>query len=408
MPRIAKNKINFTKTNLQNLPVPPRGKVLYFYDMSGNGLHVVVRSNGSKTFYVRRWINGKNEKHCIGAFPSLSIEQARDKASVYVGAIAMGDNPTERRRLLRGELTLGELFSEYVERHLKKSRKTAGDCQANFERWFGDWKDRKVSEISQQEIECRHGELFRKRGPYAANRGLQLIRATYNKGITWHLHSGTNPARGITLYDEYPRERVLQADEFNRFFSSLNESDPNFRDFVMLTLLTGARKSNVLAMRWCDVSIANGTWRIPAQQSKNKQSQTIILTESELEILSKRQRFVIGEYVFPGEGALGHLTSVKRSWTSFLKRAAIVDLHVHDLRRSLASWMASTGANVAVIKSTLNHKDLKTTLAVYARASKEAELDARLHAHQTMFQLGAYNPNAKIVQFRPRDKNANS
>ena len=50
--------------------------------------------------------------------------------------------------------------------------------------------------------------------------------------------------------------------------------------------------------------------------------------------------------------------------------------------------MASTGANVAVIKSALHHKDLKTTLTVYARANRQAELAAREVAHSTMLKLG--------------------
>jgi integrase len=69
-------------------------------------------------------------------------------------------------------------------------------------------------------------------------------------------------------------------------------------------------------------------------------------------------------------------------------RAEIKDLHIHDLRRSLASWMASTGANVSVIRSALHHKDVKTTLTVYARANRQAELAARQIAQRTMIELG--------------------
>ena len=396
MAKYAQNQINFTKPALENLPVPPAGKRLYFYDVKGNGLHIAVTGNGKKTFYIRRRINGKNEKHCIGPYPALSIEQARDKAVMFAGAVAFGTNPVEDRRVLRGEYSLGEMFGEYLERHLKKSRKRWSDTERNFQRYFGDWSDRKLSSVTQLDVEDRHSEIGRKRGLYAANRAVEIIRAVYNKALIWRLYQGHNPAIGITKFEERSRDRVLQADEFERFFLALSKEDEDFRDFVMLTLFTGARKSNVLSMSWQHINLKSGSWTIPAEQSKNSQSQLIVLTEVELEILSRRQKAQQSDakFVFPSTGKTGHVTDVKKSWASFLGRASIEDLHIHDLRRSLASWMASTGANVSVIRSALHHKDVKTTLTVYARANKESELAARKLAHKTMLELGKPTPDS--------------
>jgi len=72
-----------------------------------------------------------------------------------------------------------------------------------------------------------------------------------------------------------------------------------------------------------------------------------------------------------------------------MEHAGIEDLHIHDLRRSLVSYMTSTGANVALIKNALNHKDIQTTLNVYVRTAKDAEREARDRAHEHMF--GAKN-----------------
>ena len=390
MAKQAQNTINFIKTVLDALPLPPAGKRFFFYDTKGNGLHIVVTSQGQKSFYIRRRINGKNEKHCLGAFPDLSVEQARDKAARFAGAVAFGDNPSEQRRLLRGEISLGELFQEYLDRHMKKSRKSWFETEKCFVRFFGDWRERKLSTITQSDVERRHAELAKSRGFYSANRAHELLRAMYNKAKIWRLYSGLNPAVGITAFEERSRERVLQADEFERFFSALKTEDETFRDFVMLTLFTGARKSNVFSMRWEHLNLKSRSWTIPSDESKNNQSQFIVLTEVELEILKRREQseFKDDIFVFASNGKTGHLTDVKHAWASFLKRAKIKDLHIHDLRRSLASWMASTGANVAVIKSALHHKDIKTTLTVYARANRQAELAARELAHSTMLNLG--------------------
>ena len=51
-----------------------------------------------------------------------------------------------------------------------------------------------------------------------------------------------------------------------------------------------------------------------------------------------------------------------------MERANITDLRIHDLRRSLGSWLAMTGANLSIIGKTLAHKNVSTT-AIYARLS---------------------------------------
>ena len=57
---------------------------------------------------------------------------------------------------------------------------------------------------------------------------------------------------------------------------------------------------------------------------------------------------------------------------------------MHDLRRSLASWMANTGANAPLIQSAMNHEDMKTTMSIYVHTVKGAERDAREKAQRFM------------------------
>lgn len=71
-------------------------------------------------------------------------------------------------------------------------------------------------------------------------------------------------------------------------------------------------------------------------------------------------------YVFPGNGKKGYLMEPRKGWERILKRAGIEDLRIHDLRRTLGSWQAKTGASLAIIGKSLNHKHQNTT-AIYAR-----------------------------------------
>lgn len=384
----ASTKINFTKRKLEELPL---GDNQFYWDTKMRGLYLRV-SAGVKSFYVRRKHKGKSERFFLGRFPELSVEQARDKAADFHASLAKGKNLAEARRAEFAEPTLGELFGQYLERHAKKSRKTWEEMEKQFERSFSGWRSRKLSSILKEDVDKLHQMIADTRGPYAANRALELLRAMFNKAESWGLHSGQNPTRSTTAFPEEARIRILQMHEFKSFFKALDEEkETDIKDFVMLSLLTGARKSNVLAMRWGDIDRKAGLWVIRASESKNSRAHAIPLTAPELEILARRwedrkTQTEKNEFVFFGRGKTGHFVEPKRAWRSLLNRAGIEDLHLHDLRRSMASWMANSGANVALIQSAMNHKDIKTTLAVYTHTVKDAERSAREKAHDVMLK----------------------
>ena len=164
------------------------------------------------------------------------------------------------------------------------------------------------------------------------------------------------------------------------------EENESARDYILLSLLTGARKSNVLAMRWDQINLEVGLWVIP--KTKNGSSHTIPVVQQALEILKSRYANKISEWVFPGGGKSGHLEDPKKAWQRILKRAQINDLRIHDLRRSLGSWQASTGASLAIIGKTLAHRNVSTT-AIYARLNIDPVRDAMNKATQAMWDAGS-------------------
>ena len=314
----------------------------------------------------------------------------------FHSSISKGHNLAQVRREEFGEMTLGELFDEYIQRHAQKSCKTWNVIVQSFERDFQPWKTRRLSAIAAEDVEKLHGRIAQTRGQYAANRALELLRAIYNKGIRWKLFRGDNPAANLTLFKEETRIRILQPNEFDKFLEALEyEADDTIRDFIMLSLLTGARKANLLSMRWSDINADAKLWFISGEETKNGRPHAVPLTERELAILRRRFQTKKNEYVFYGDGATGHLVDPKRAWRRVLKAAGITDLHLHDLRRSMASWMANTGANVSLIQSALNHKDVKTTLFVYAHTVKDSERKAREKAHN--FMLSRKKKNVQSV-----------
>lgn len=110
----------------------------------------------------------------------------------------------------------------------------------------------------------------------------------------------------------------------------------------------------------------------------------------------ERKKTATSVFVFPGTGKKGHLVEPKKGWKRILERANIEDLRVHDLRRSLGSWQASTGANLSVIGKTLNHKNVSTT-AIYARLNLDPVRKAMDKAVNAMFVAGGVKDQAEVV-----------
>jgi integrase len=177
-----------------------------------------------------------------------------------------------------------------------------------------------------------------KEHPSSANRILALASSLFSYATERKLFKEVNPARGIRKFPENKRDRFLQSDELPAFFKVLaEEPDATWRDYFLLSLLTGARRSNVLEMQWSQLHFDRAEWRIPV--TKNGEPQIVTLTAEALEILRARHRHD-SVWVFPGAGATGHLVEPKKAWKRVLDRAGIADLRIHDLRRTdaIARW----------------------------------------------------------------------
>lgn len=383
-----KMKVNFTKPFLKNCTRPSKGKT-YFQDTQEKGLSVYITSQGVISFFVRKRVSGKDERIHLGHFPELSIEDARKKALSVKADVAKGIDPNEEKKRLKAEITFGGMFHEFMERYSKKFKKSWQYDEREVNKYLPHLFHRKACQISKIEFLQLHEKIGHENGLYQANRILERIRAIYNKAIEWGWQ-GTNPTIGIKKFKERSRQRFLRKDEMPRFFKALAEEENHAaRDYILMSLLTGARKSNVLAMQWEEVNFALEEWHI--QETKNGESHVIPLTAPAIEILKERQHASESPYVFPGKGEKGYLADPKKAWKRVLKRADVADLRIHDLRRTLGSWMGALGATTAIIGKTLAHKSVEAT-RVYERIDIDPVREFITLANEAFFDV-AYARN---------------
>lgn len=431
----------FDKKELE-VVVPPKrpdgakGSVYDTYkDTEEKGLILTVTDKGAKTYYLYRKVLGRPERIKLGRFDEIGVTEARRLAKVRKGEIASGKNPNEEKKRVRSDITFGEMFEMYMERYSKKFKKSWKYDEREVNKFLSHWFKRKAASVKKEEVIKLHEKLHDNNGLYQANRILERIRAIYNKHINEWGWEGSNPALGVKKFPEKSRDRFLQPEEIPCFFQALNEEENETAgDMLMTSLLTGARKTNVLKMRWEEISFQRKVWRIP--ETKNGDSQDVILSLPVIVVLERRRESASGnsEWVFPSESRAGYFVDPKKAWERLRRSATILlwekddrlgklvekakkqlgdyytvhqlfkrieevaassnvylpkgltDLRIHDLRRSLGSWQAATGATTAIIGKTLGHRSLQST-KIYERLHIDPVRDSVDKAVEKMLEV---------------------
>lgn len=359
---MSTQKINLTMSMIDKIVPPQKGRA-YYYDTKERGLVLDVTAGGVKTFYLYRKVNGTPTRVRLGDVYEMNITEARNAAQETWVKLKKGKNPTHEKRKFRQESTLKELFNEYMERYSKKQKKSWKYDEREIPKFLDCWFNRKISDITKVQIQKLHEKIRDENGLYQANRLLERLKSMYNRAIEWGW-DGSNPCKGIKKFKEVKRDRFLLPDEFPAFFKALEaEENISAKNYIWMSLFTGARKSNVLAMRWDEIDFDLQMWRIP--DTKNGEPLNVPLIGPAMELLSSIER--TGEWVFPSEvNPSIHLQDPKKAWARILTRAGIENLRIHDIRRTLGSYQAITGASLPIIGRSLGHKSQAAT-AVYAR-----------------------------------------
>lgn len=379
-------RFSFTNPALEKMARDNQGSRIVAYDTRQPGLMAELRAGGTMTFYLYRWSDGRPHRLRIGAFPEVPVDAARDQVRKWIAKQIDGVDLAAVKRARRVEPTFKDLFEHWLE-YAKQHKKTWAEDERQFNKLLAGWHNRRLAGIKRSDVAALHARIGKEHGHYAANRLLALVRAMFNKAVDVGFE-GPNPTKGIKKYREESRDRFLQPSELKAFFKAV-EGEPNetLRDFFILCLYTGARRSNVQAMAWAELDLDAAGWRIP--DTKSGDPVNVHLPAAAVEILQRRQDQANDcPWVFPGgrKNRTSHLTSPKAAWKRLCERAGIKDLRIHDLRRTLGSWQAAAGTSMAIIGKSLGHRAGSPATAVYARLNLDpvrASVDAAVLAMVT-------------------------
>jgi integrase len=224
----------------------------------------------------------------------------------------------------------------------------------------------KVSTVQATDIDKAHRAMT-VRAPYRANRLTALLSGMFALAIRSQWRPD-NPATGVARNDEHRRERYLSAPELPRLLTAL-AAHPDRQAAAILTilLLTGARKGEVLSMKWDQIDFDQGLWVKPASATKQRALHRVPLSPEAVTLLQGTGRD--GPFVFPDPNGKPR-GDVKHVWAEVCRTAKLDNLRMHDLRHSFASMLVNSGLSLPVIGALLGHAQAKTTFR-YAHLSDD-------------------------------------
>lgn len=375
MPRLTSRLIDSVEPKSEGL------KFVWDNDPSGFGLRVTKR--GSKSFVLRYVVSGRERLYTIGKTADLKPTQAREIAHRLRGRIANGEDPLRERMEDRTASSVADLAELYLERHAVPLKRPASvrDDKAMISRFIKpEIGARKASELRRHELTKLHQKLSKT--PYQANRVLSLLSKMFSLAVQWDIRAD-NPVVGIQRYQEEPRQKWMSVDEMRRLSNALGKlPDQQAANAIRLLVLTGARKSEILKMRWGEIDFERGVWCKPSAHTKQKREEHVPLSAPALSLLSLMQSEVEQDavWVFAAPGRAGHLTDVRTAWERACSLAELVKLtghkvgrdgkpidvykptiRLHDLRHTYASHLVSSGLSLEIVGRLLGHTQASTT-----------------------------------------------
>jgi integrase len=378
---------------------PDKDRTFVLCDKDLTGFRLRVRNTGRMTYEVRYYFGQRERLFVIGdhGIP-WTADEARTKALWVLRQVEAGLDPQAAKRAGRAAETIKELIDRYLEegpaekpekrasswatdrlnlrRHVEPRLGTsvARDLTpADLSRWQKDVSDGKTAA---REKTRKHGLSIVRGGKGVAARSMRTLSAM----LSWAVRQGLlseNPAKSVAKISDGHRNRFLSVEEATRLWSAIAALEASgglqadHAALFRLLALTGARRGEILGLRWSEVDFERSQLVLPADRHKagaKGRGRVIQLSREAVDVLAGLRVAAAGTkpkpplpLVFPDTTGKRPIVPPKRAWERVRAAADLPELRLHDLRHTFASLLIAEGVPLAIVGKALGHTKAATT-----------------------------------------------
>lgn len=395
----------------------------------GDGLRLVVKAAGGKSWVLRYQFAGKRRDMGLGSYPEISLKAARFALAEQRRLMASGTDPmaardaererqqeAQRQRLAR-RVTFEKLTADYI---------TAHGAQWSAQ-WLQGWRSKMeryafpvLGKMAATDIQTEH--ILKVLQPIWAEktRTADEVRSHIERVLdaarARKLRDGENPARWrghlenlLSKTDKKKARRrehlpAMHWRDLPALMQQLAGRDDRDAYALRLLILTGARSHMVRFAAWSEFDLDAAVWSLPAERMKMREAFEIPLAPQVVDLLRAMPRTDGSPYLFPGQGRKADVMG-DRALLTLLERLSLTSITVHGFRSTFRDWANEcTHYPREVCELALAHDERSQTEAAYSRS------DLFEKRRTLMTDWAAYAttaPAANVVQLKGRKAVAN-
>ncbi len=347
-----------------------------------------MRKRGKNSYFLEYMCDGERYSQTVKA---SSPSDARTKLALFIAEVEKGQYKNNNG------ITFTDLAQMFLDKHAKNNLSDTTIINYKYQLNkhilpnIGHYKINRLKRLHIQDLankECDEYNLASK----TIKNDIKLISAILEKGIEWDLLQ-INVAHKVTIPNNKNKpkkeQNIYNNNEIKLFFQALDKTEDPFKTMTYVSFYTGARRGEVLALRWKDIDFEKNIIHIEQnkvrtvngtiiKETKNKRSREFLAPKK---LMEKLKNFYANQD--PNELLFNfHPSTYSRQWAKFIKENNLKYITLHNLRHTNGSILASKGIDVATIAKRLGHRP-ETALVYYIHPVSEEDK----HASQELDNL---------------------
>jgi len=314
----------------------------------GGGLSLVVKPDRRAWQFRFTW-NGKERYMGLGSAKSVTLAQARLKATEARQMVDAGIDPIANKKAVRGVPSFGELAEEHIAslEPTWRNQKHTNQWKMTLREYAKSLYSKKVDLVTTEDVEAVLKPIWLSKTE-TATRLRGRIEAVLARATAKGYRSGPNPAQWRNHLSQIlpPNQKLTRGHhkalpylEVPKLMLRLRQNASVSNLALEFLILTAARTGEVIGAKWGELDLEAAIWVVPSSRMKAKREHRVPLNNRALEIVKMMKPFRNGEYLFPGRKQGVGLSNM--ALEAVLRRINLKDVAtVHGFRSSFRDWAA--------------------------------------------------------------------